>query len=247
MKAKNIIIGLLVLFMNSCGTDIPKEKVLKVSNVSISGNAKEYIKVVDGEYKMKNVNNSKIIISLRIELQKKVSINNPQIPSITLSTIDEFGVVVGNSYGFSLLSLGDYSKIKDLLKGKVGESVIISFESILAGEDTRKQIMEQAVSFEITNANITADKETYSSTTSSNDNNWDEVLDSYEQYVNDYIELYKKAMNGDSSAITEYANMLKNAEDLQKSLQTAKSNSSLSSSQLKRMSKIQSKMLNVMR
>ncbi len=249
MKIKSIISVLLVLFLTSCGSGIPEEKILKVSNVSISGNAKNFIKVVNGEYKIKNVNDNKIIIPLKIKLIKKVKINNPKMSSISLSMIDNSGVSVGNSYGFKLQSLSDYSKIEDLLKGEVGNTVIISFESILASEDTRKQIMEQAVNVEITNTNISIDEDasTITSTNNSNGNDWDNILDEYENYVNDYISLYKKAMNGDTSALSEYTNMLKNAEKLQKSLEKAKKGNTLSKTQMNRMLKIQNKMLNAVR
>lgn len=34
---------------------------------------------------------------------------------------------------------------------------------------------------------------------------WDKLLDEYEQYVDQYVKTYKKAMNGDMSAMAEYA------------------------------------------
>ena len=51
-----------------------------------------------------------------------------------------------------------------------------------------------------------------SSSTSSAD--WDSMLDSYEQYVNKYIALLKKASNGDMTAMAEYAGLMQKAQEL---------------------------------
>lgn len=81
------------------------------------------------------------------------------------------------------------------------------------------------------------DSETSSSSGSSD---WDELLDSYEQYVDDYIALLKKAKNGDLSAISEYSSVLQDANDLNSKIERAKSD--LSSSQLERYNKISMKL-----
>ncbi len=79
--------------------------------------------------------------------------------------------------------------------------------------------------------------------TESNNENWDQMLDDYESYVTEYVSLYKKAMKGDADALSAYPELLEKAENLQNSMQEAEKNKSLSSSQLKRMAKIQLKML----
>lgn len=80
-------------------------------------------------------------------------------------------------------------------------------------------------------------------TTQSDNEDWDQMLDDYEAYVTEYVTLYKKAMKGDGDALTAYPELLEKAENLQNSMQEAEKNKSLSGSQLKRMAKIQSKML----
>ena len=69
---------------------------------------------------------------------------------------------------------------------------------------------------------------------------WDGLLDSFEQYVDDYISLLKKAKNGDVSALAEYASVLEDANELSDKLQNAKSE--MSASQLSRYNKITMKM-----
>ncbi len=79
-----------------------------------------------------------------------------------------------------------------------------------------------------------------SASSSSSSEDWDEILDSYERYVDDYITLFRKAKNGDMSAITEYASLLEEANTLSEKLQNAKDG--LSNSQLSRYNKITMKM-----
>ena len=78
------------------------------------------------------------------------------------------------------------------------------------------------------------------SKSSENSENWDAVLDSYENYVNQYIKLMKKAQAGDVSAVAEYASMMEKAEDLSNKLEKAED--SLSSAQLARYTKITQKL-----
>lgn len=71
---------------------------------------------------------------------------------------------------------------------------------------------------------------------------WDSILDSYEEYVDKYISLAKKAASGDASAMSEYAELADDAQELSSKLSKAKSE--LSSSQLSRYTKITQKMAN---
>ena len=73
---------------------------------------------------------------------------------------------------------------------------------------------------------------------------WDKILDNYEQYVEQYVKLYKKAQQGDMSALTEYTSVLDKANKLASQLERA--NNDLSSKQVARFSKIQSKLLSIL-
>lgn len=77
---------------------------------------------------------------------------------------------------------------------------------------------------------------------SKSDNDWDAVLDDYEKFVDQYIKLFKKAQNGDASAIIEYATCLEKAQSLQEKLENAKSD--LTSKQVSRLTKIINKLSN---
>ncbi|CAM1363353.1 MULTISPECIES: DUF6591 domain-containing protein [Tenacibaculum] len=246
---RNLILVLGIISLISCGKNIPQEKNLKVNNVSISGNAKEFIKVIDSNYKIEIVND-KVVVPVKLELIKLPKIKNPEVSNISLNPIDKSGVQIPISYSFSLGSTSDYSKIEDLLNGKVGETKTILFESVLLGEDNREKVMLESDSFEINEANIKSNtnySENVNSEKTSNSNNWDNVLDEYESYVDEYVDFFQKAKKGDMSALQEYPKLMEKAESLQKSLQKGKNNNSLSNLQSKRMLKIQNKMINAIK
>lgn len=63
---------------------------------------------------------------------------------------------------------------------------------------------------------------------------WDKVLDDYEEYVDAYISFYKKAMDGDDlAALAEYPKMLAEAQTYYSKLQKAKG--SMTSAQIDRL------------
>ncbi len=78
---------------------------------------------------------------------------------------------------------------------------------------------------------------------SSSDDDWDSALDSYEEFVDNYIRLFKKAQAGDMSAMGEYTTYMEKAEALGDKLSSAKG--SMSSSQVARYTKILNKMATV--
>jgi len=69
---------------------------------------------------------------------------------------------------------------------------------------------------------------------------WDKLLNEYEKYVDQYIKTYKKAMNGDMSAMTEYVKLAEKAQKLADKLEKAEDE--LTTAQLKRLAKINEKM-----
>ncbi|WP_310559837.1 DUF6591 domain-containing protein [Flavobacterium sp.] len=82
--------------------------------------------------------------------------------------------------------------------------------------------------------------------TSTGSQDYDKMLDDYEEYVDEYVKFYKKAMKGDTDALSEYPAMMEKATEFQKSIQEAQGNDQLSVKQITRMSEIQTKMLHAM-
>lgn len=89
--------------------------------------------------------------------------------------------------------------------------------------------------------NIDSDTENEDVVSSSSDSeDWDAVLNSYDKYVDQYISLLKKAKNGDMNALTEYPALMEKAQNLSDKMANAKDN--MSPSQWAKYNKITMKM-----
>ena len=69
---------------------------------------------------------------------------------------------------------------------------------------------------------------------------WDELLDSYEAYVNDYVEFLEKASKGDMEAINELPEFLEKSQEMQEKL--TKGAGSMTPEQSKRILEITQKL-----
>lgn len=70
---------------------------------------------------------------------------------------------------------------------------------------------------------------------------WDELLTSYEEYVDKYISFAKKAAQGDMRALAKYPSLMQKAEDLSEKLEDAEDD--MSAAQLARYTKISMKLM----
>lgn len=75
---------------------------------------------------------------------------------------------------------------------------------------------------------------------SSDSQDWDALLDTYEQFVDKYISYVKKASKGDMSAMAEYAALMEKAQKLSEKMEDAENE--MSTSQWTRYMKITNKM-----
>ncbi len=89
---------------------------------------------------------------------------------------------------------------------------------------------------------VVTNEESTSDSSSSDSNDWDSVLDEFESYTDNYISLLKKAQAGDMDAMTEYIDVMEDAQDLSDELEDAQGD--FTSSQLSRYMKIVNKMTN---
>lgn len=83
------------------------------------------------------------------------------------------------------------------------------------------------------------DTDSYSSS-SSGSQDWDALLNSYEQYVDKYISYMKKAAKGDMSALSDYPALMEKAQDLSNKMSGAQGD--MSAAQWARYMKITNKM-----
>lgn len=248
---------LSILFM-SCGEDIIKEKQITANDISIIGEGKNYIKVVDGDYKLKVVD-GKIFFPIKLELIKKHSGTKPKMGNLTLVPLDASNIAVADiGLNFSPASMSDWSKVEGLLQSEVNESVMVNFKwSYFSNEEKMARIMKETNNFEITRTEIKeqlAKSETPKSTKTSKkserkevkedlavgNSKVDDALDSYEDYVDQYLKFLKKANNGDTSALSEYPALMQKATNMQSKMDDMKDD--FSSKQMARMMKIQNKM-----
>lgn len=144
---------LLALLLTACGST-PTEKKVTAENASISGNSKNYIKVVDGNYNFTN-DGDDAFITVQFELKQKPEseICRSKYPeSIKLNPIGENGTIFDTgSYGFTL-SRSEMGKLKDLINtGAVNDKVRVSFKWDYFGvsDEKGKPIFEKSSTFEI--------------------------------------------------------------------------------------------------
>lgn len=74
---------------------------------------------------------------------------------------------------------------------------------------------------------------------------WDKCLDDYENYIIEYIKQYKKSLKGNLVSLSKYPYMKAKAEALCEQLHSAQNKALLTEMQIKRISKIQMKIVNV--
>lgn len=254
------------LFLASCGGNKQtksedKTVELKPYEKKVKGYLADVFEVVEGTYKMECKRN----MFLEGQIQVKIK-------SIGKGDSSDYGFHDGNSGPLFLTvcnkegqPIANFTDIPSsfeadgLLKDMVSKE---GDENWILFKDFLKDILpEDAATFFVTSKKIEKDKR--SSLTSSNnesedndedntlsdtgDKKWDKMLDDYEAYADKYITMMKKVNDDDSlDALLDYPDLLEKAKKLEKSLKEAETSKSLSSKQVKRMVKIQVKMMDAM-
>lgn len=254
MEKRTLLFGLAALLM-SCGGNKKAELTLTPETTELKGPLKGCYEVVQKEYTVMddswshvlNVELKRTDKELPFDPQKATSFNvydeeNPTQVGFGIELLDEDGNVVEitNASGTGL-------------SGPYSSDDIVAAIALAPGETgiVRWSIDEEnePASFRITSAVNKLGSSSFSSSESSESferketaNNWDEVLDQYEDYVDKYIATTKKAMNGDLSAATEYVELLEEAEDLADELDCA--SDEMNSAQVSRYLRITQKLSN---
>lgn len=121
---------------------------------------------------------------------------------------------------------------------------VFAFSSCSSGSDnkttsTKLDTSEESSEESIKNIkeSVKTSNEIFSDTDSPD---WNELLDSYEQYVDKYISYVKKTANGDMDALAEYPSLLQKAQEFSEKMKGAQSK--MSESQWARYMKITNKM-----
>lgn len=114
-------------------------------------------------------------------------------------------------------------------------AVMVSCSS--GGDSKKVSSFDEERSFEATESSEESANETFSNTETPD---WDDLLDSYEQFVDQYISLVKKASKGDVTAIAEYPSVMEKATEFAEKMKGAQSD--MSSAQWARYMEITNKM-----
>ena len=243
-----------VMLLASCSEGSNEPAKVKPEKTKISGALSDYLEVVDGEYEIVDDWGGNLNIKImKIKEFPENLLKNKEF-DLTASVLQENGMPISGTKDFEL----DYKskdKIISLLKGNSEEEIVL-LKTLLTGYN-QKEHAEKSKKFSV--SSIIKEKKKNSSTTSSlptsssgksysnsssetstSNEDWDKVLKSYENYIDQYIKLMKKAQKGDMSVMTEYAEMMEKANDLSKKMNNA--GDDLSASQMSKFMKLQTKL-----
>lgn len=238
----------ITIMFISCGSN----SEIKVGDVKFIDNEsalKDFFKIVQGTYPIElgstaTSEGSKLEARIDLELKKTKETEGYKLEFNELYLIpkDKDGNILKDDMGDDI-KISGYN-VHELMWKKVGDRFKLPFGYYIPNDDIKKSFMNNIHSFDVY-CKVEKDptyQKTSNTINNSSGDSWDSVLDDYEKFVDKYIKLFKKAQNGDASAITEYAECLEKAQSLQEKLENAKSN--LTSKQVSRLTKIINKLSN---
>ncbi len=253
MKNVLLVVGLAAV-LASCGENKKAEQLtVKPETTEIKGALKGCYEVVQKDYALQESSVSGHLVSVELKRTDKKLPFDPQ--KTTSFSVSEEGKPTQAGFGIELLDEnGNVVEVKNANDGGFGgayssDDIDAAFQ-LGAGETGivrwSVNVENKPVSFRITSAVSSNDySEAVSETsTATSQNDWDAVLDEYEEYIDKYLKLYKKAQAGDVSAATEYASLLEKAQSLSEKLSNASGD--LTPAQASRFAKLQQKIANAM-
>ncbi len=151
------------------------------------------------------------------------------------SAYDEYNAKLREKASSSHYMFMPYANMKNAIQ-IVEKKKGISSNSLIKKnlEDSTEEGSEEDESEEDESSNINYDNDS---------EDWDELLDTYDEYVEEYISYLKKAKDGDVDALSEYPALLEKAKEFSEKMEGAEDN--MSSSQWRRYNKITTKMMSV--
>jgi len=258
---KKILLALItihiLILISSCNYSNSREfkgvSKIKPEKITISGDLSEYIQVVENEYEVVEDWGGRLAIkvkALKLMPLNKIEKNDFEL-SASLQGIN--GMPISGIEEFKI-NYASVDKLKSLLKFGSGEEIIF-LETLVGGYDAEKyankvklfSVFSTLKKKEEPRAEISTifddDKSiALNSKLSEGGKDWDKMLDDYEEYVDEYIKFYKKAIEGDLSALSLYSSIMEKATKLQTSMLDAQNNDELNIMQIQRMIEIQLKM-----
>ena len=261
---KCFMMVVLAVCLASCGgkksSDSETSFDVTVDNTTIGGKLSQYFSLEDKTYKYEKG----IIDKVTVELKCIEPLPENLKAYIGVEVLDENGTVIcaGKADAWSFddfdvlrqatpgqvvtITIDNHEKLGDNTPAKIRLSSIVEEEtepsesssSSESSDDSSVSSDDSDDSSVSSHDSSDDDKSTSRSSTASAD--WDSMLNSYEQYVNKYIALVKKASNGDMTAMAEYAGLMQKAQELSDKMNGAQGE--MSASQWARYMKITTKM-----
>ena len=256
---KCFMMVVLTVCLASCGgkksSDSETSFDVTVDNTTIGGKLSQYFSLEDKTYKYQKVEEGPWDHdNVTVELKCIQPLPENLKAYIGVEVLDENGTVISAGKA-DYDSFNDYEVLRQATPGQVVTVKIINCESL--GENTPAKIRLSSIVEEeeepsgsssssessddssVSSEESSDDEESISSS-SSGSQDWDALLNSYEQYVDKYISYMKKAAKGDMSALAEYPALMKKAQEFSEKMENAQGD--MSASQWARYLKITNKM-----
>lgn len=265
MKKTLFVFGLaaIVAMMASCSGSGEEPKNITPTTTEFSaGEVAKYVEVVDQPAELTYTEKEyhqylrlKVTLKLIQDGIKDVDARDIHFQSsflggVYINLVDESGSRID---ALSMRSEDDL-KFKKFLTGNMGDTAVFVFEVNYGNDELAKERFKNAVQFTPdetptsivlggeSNATVSDSDSSDAAVSSDSDGeDWDSLLDSYEEYVDMYVSLLKKASSGDLSAVSEYTSYMSKAQEVSQKM--ADATSKLSPAQLSRFNKINQKML----
>lgn len=250
MKTKNLIAALLItVTFAACSHKTSSD--VKPQTTAVDGYLNGYFEIADGSYKIEDNNENAWIIKVKVKAIKPMTAKNLGFDNycpFSLSFVDDKGAPLTGFDNFqTTFTNNDMDKLSSILKQGSGETWI-SFSEIM-GESTlylpKNISMFNISSHWMTDSTATTGKESSDKSTASDDKtsdeDWDKLIADYKDYMNQYIDLMKKANDGDESAMTQYPEMLDKANQVATDIQNA--GSKVSATQMSKFLKMETELM----
>ncbi|MDE5785745.1 MAG: hypothetical protein K2H98_04355 [Duncaniella sp.] len=242
MKISQILsVALIALAFTACGKKMAES--LSPETTKIDGNMGGYFELVEGSYPLsehssefsfdiKRVDEDYADSYTKLGIGYEILDGKGNVLVRKNATLEDINPL--SSHEFLSLREGEMGKVKIYLEGwpdKLADAKTFRI-SINAREGEPDVVEPVAVAEDY--------DDDYTGPVADASNNWDSILDEYERYCDKIVSLYKKAMAGDMSAMSDYASAMEQAQRLSEKLQGAQSN--LTPAQAQRLTRIATKM-----
>ena len=256
---KYFLMVVLTVCLTSCGSKNrsgSKESFdVTVDNTTIGGKLSQYFSLEDKTYKYQKVEEGEWgYDDVTVELKCIQPLPENLRAYIGVEVLDENGTIISAGKA-DYNSFNDYEVLRQATPGQVVTVKIINRESL--GENTPAKIRLSSIVEEeeepsgsssssessddsSVSSDDSSDEDESISSSSTSSKDWDSMLDSYEEYVDKYIVLAKKAAKGDMTAMAEYAGLMQKAQEISDKMNGAQGD--MSASQWARYLKITTKM-----